>query len=818
MKKKNLVVLLILPFLISLLGVVTVNVTVRTIEKDILSIDWTYDDVEAFQIKENGTYKLYATAVTENNSPLAQGNELVWSVQNKNKEEEPHAEIIVQAGNSYLKPISEGEVTITCSNEKGNVSRRMSAIIYKDGAIIIQTKIRGSQTNIDDTVYFGEFDFVNGQKSKATIALDIRCAPTSLADTLTVDTLTENIGFDLSTKKISVKNDGDAALTLSSMIGDYKISYTYSFNVVKGGVNVYSYDDLLNCTNRSAEGEIVVLRKSFESISNAYLKRNGVFAISGGQPVKKADNVENFGYYSDYNAADASFDFSKDVYRFKTTYNTEFIRQWNDFAASNSTYKKMSDTLVAGLRVQKDFYGNGYTLNLHNLTYPYEETPRKTDSGTVYIPTLSDKNLFRGALPFYTLGDPHNMPLVSAYGQDNVGLYVDGDNVTVNDVNIKNCDFGSSFSNLKYVGTVLEIGGDNVTVKNSQIANGKNVVRAFSAQNARVQNCILSNAQNFLLFAGSNETLPINETKFYELYSENGTATTSTLKEYLKANGVGDKILTNYLMQQADVAKMKKTLGAIQNALSDRSLLTDAAINMSVHDTLFYRSGVASIAMDTAFNGPFLYSKTPTAIEQIFKMMPTENKNLVPFLATKISGLSIPMNVEVSGATKFYDYKTLDGMDLSGLIEENMSAVISELGNIISIERTITIDDIFPLKKLLFESAGKKGQTYSVDGKTYLNVPVAYYGGGLNLSTVSFTNIENVAEYGETLPLDWINEYLSNSDDVSEDDLSSLKKMVQRMVTVVTGFEEFKFTCMKGNGYLYGKAPNVSELRENIKG
>ncbi|MBO5481399.1 MAG: hypothetical protein J6A63_09465, partial [Clostridia bacterium] len=115
-------------------------------------------------------------------------------------------------------------------------------------------------------------------------------------------------------------------------------------------------------------------------------------------------------------------------------------------------------------------------------------------------------------------------------------------------------------------------------------------------------------------------------------------------------------------------------------------------------------------------------------------------------------------------------------------------------------------------------SAGKKGQTYSVDGKTYLNVPVAYYGGGLNLSTVSFTNIENVAEYGETLPLDWINEYLSNSDDVSEDDLSSLKKMVQRMVTVVTGFEEFKFTCMKGNGYLYGKAPNVSELRENIKG
>ena len=33
MKKKNLVVLLILPFIISLLGVVTVNVTIKTFEK-----------------------------------------------------------------------------------------------------------------------------------------------------------------------------------------------------------------------------------------------------------------------------------------------------------------------------------------------------------------------------------------------------------------------------------------------------------------------------------------------------------------------------------------------------------------------------------------------------------------------------------------------------------------------------------------------------------------------------------------------------------------------------------------------------------------
>ena len=118
----------------------------------------------------------------------------------------------------------------------------------------------------------------------------------------------------------------------------------------------------------------------------------------------------------------------------------------------------------------------------------------------------------------------------------------------------------------------------------------------------------------------------------------------------------------------------------------------------------------------------------------------------------------------------------------------------------------------------MFTEAAKRGQTFVADGKTYLNVSVAYYGGGLNLSTVDFSACETASEYGDTLPLDWIEEYLSHSGEVSEDDLSSLKNMVQRMVTVVTGFESFKFTCTTGNGYLYGKAPLVSELRENIRG
>ena len=42
--------------------------------------------------------------------------------------------------------------------------------------------------------------------------------------------------------------------------------------------------------------------------------------------------------------------------------------------------------------------------------------------------------------------------------------------------------------------------------------------------------------------------------------------------------------------------------------------------------------------------------------------------------------------------------------------------------------------------------------------------------------------------------------------------------MMLKSVTVVTGYEPFKFICMKGNGYLYDETPKVSDLIENAKG
>ena len=88
----------------------------------------------------------------------------------------------------------------------------------------------------------------------------------------------------------------------------------------------------------------------------------------------------------------------------------------------------------------------------------------------------------------------------------------------------------------------------------------------------------------------------------------------------------------------------------------------------------------------------------------------------------------------------------------------------------------------------------------------------------LVVSEVVYEEFDNQEEYDDVTSLRWINEYLKYMGEVSEDDMASLKNLAQKMVTVVTGFEDFKFVCMKGNGYLYGEAPSESELRENIRG
>lgn len=795
MKKKNLIILLLIPFLIALLGVVTINTTFHFIDNDIIRIDWEYGEQEAFEVRES-LYLLKATGVSEKNYPAGPGNNLVWSVRNRDEtDQNEYARIVEKNGAFYLEALLPGEIIITCSNEKGNIFKYMNAILYEGGYILIKPKLSGSQNNIDENIYYGEYDLSNGSKVQATFAFSIETNREEIMDSLIVKEQSPYLEVDIENKIVVIKKGATGAqyFTIGCTSDDIAQPYTYTLHIVENGVNVYTYEDLLACTNRSSEGEIVVLRKSFESLENYQSQ------ISSG-------NVELFGTYD---AENKTFDFEHEVYTFETTSCKDYIQKWNAYAqSSNGKYKEIRSQIIVGIRVQKDFYGNGFTINMHNLTYPTAVIETTSSNGEIVkVPALSSSDLFRGPIPIYTLGDHNQLPLIEALGQDNIGMYVDGNNITISDVNIKNCDFGNMLSNLNYTGTVLETHGNNITIENSRLANGKHILRSYSSMNTKVINCMLSNARNFLLSVGSYEYIPIEDNATQTFTNLDGTITTSTIGEYLTTNAIGDTILNAFLTGEFDdKTAMKRALLDIQNALNNPDLIqNNYKGTIEIVDTLFYRSGIASISIDSMFNGPFLYGGVPSMVHELLTM-------LVPFVPDHIGGLAYPVKVDISGSTKFYDYKTKDQMDISGLIHENISTFVQEAEDIFGVEYNgeITIDSIFPLKSYLWNQAPK----YMSQQQTYINVPIAFYGGAINLSTVNIDTLDMKGYLTRSIEVDLLDQYLNLP---SGDTLVSVKNAMLKSVTIVTGYEPFQFICMDESGYLFDETPQVAELIANAK-
>ena len=99
------------------------------------------------------------------------------------------------------------------------------------------------------------------------------------------------------------------------------------------------------------------------------MSASGEVLLEDGKPVLKENNVECFG---NYNPVTKKFNFKNEIYRFVTTYNKNYIDQWNQSVATSGGSNYISTEILVGLHIQKDFYGNGYTINMHNLTYPTE--------------------------------------------------------------------------------------------------------------------------------------------------------------------------------------------------------------------------------------------------------------------------------------------------------------------------------------------------------------------------------------------------------------------------------------------------------------
>ena len=404
MKKKTLVILLIIPFVIALLTFVSVVALTNTVGVD-ATISWNYRDNEGF--KTNSEYKLEATLSYDQSQLLKPGSDtLVWETSGENSD---LVEIEKRDDEYYLITGSEtGETKITCCTENRRSSLTMTAHIYENGLVLINPVNQSSGTQIDSTRYYGEYDITYDDslapssltRNSAKIPLEIEVFSDTGDTSYYVSEKTDNISFDQASSAITINNSGEASITFASSSESY-ITSTYSFNIVDEGINVYSFNDLMMCTNRSTNGEVVVMQVSLESRENALNKdQNGNYIEE-----YKRNNIKLFGNYDFRNQ---TFDFGDFLYFQDPKLETKFIDQFleNGKLVENFDY---STQMKIGIRVQKDFYGNGFTINMHELAYPVHGY---IDSTTGKLTPDRNLDYFFGPLTFVSIGDIENLSVI----------------------------------------------------------------------------------------------------------------------------------------------------------------------------------------------------------------------------------------------------------------------------------------------------------------------------------------------------------------------------------------------------------------------
>ncbi len=844
MKRKTLVILLIIPFIIGLLtfvSVVALNNSVAISPTIILNYG------ENFGFRTNGEYLLecelqFDGNVNSENSIIAEGSIPTWSLSKWSGSDSLSPEITKDENNNYYlnTKSGEGSCVITAELENGRSSASFNAFIYSNGLIIINPTTT-SNNRIDDTRYYGEYDISYDSIEPSNLKKNLAKIPFSIDkyteknDEIRVISTSENISYNIETNEVSVLESGEAYFTLGFKEQDY-IESTYRFNIIENGVNVYSYEDLMMCTNKSNEGEVVCLQINLQSLSNTYNSSNRNDEITYLNEYKNS-NTKFFGIY-DFNRQYA--DFSDLIYFQDPKIDTLFIDQFLNEGAVSPNFN-YSTQMKVGIRVQKDFYGNGFNINLNELAYPNHGN---IDSISGKLTPNRELDFFYGPLTYVSIGDLENLPVIRAYLCDNVGMLLDEDNIVVNDLKIQNSNSTDNMFNLGYTGTVIEAQGDNITIKNSIVEWGRTCIRGFSSDNLLIDNCILQNAGEFILKLGSNKINRINHdqnvnvrfkdqvitTSFDEFF--NGTYQDVNSADYIYSDIFNSSSITGIPSNNLTNEQKIDAINDIQEALDnlDGIVNNDGSVNYDAHitvnDTYFYNSGIYSIALESSFNGPYLYNGMPylvNTLATVFGITPKE-----------VGGTSYPVELTLEGDTRFYDWKDVDSIDASSLIEENFSYYLEQLGkegdtSFGDIDgANLSIDSFFPMKRILKEYAINNNLAYSEkdnEGNVhyYVNRPIAYYGGGYNASKV----INNVDQ----------NEYYSFSDDILVDiakyviehdttgsggevtDLLSLSTLA-KCVVVAIGSNPFKFVT---NGtisnnetpILFDKAPSIQDLINN---
>ena len=854
MRKKSLLFLLIIPFVVAILAFVTSNFVIRNVEQDITGINWSYSNNTGFSLRDEKV-ALNAEPIYNKDYPLAPGNELVWKV--SDLPDYGQVATIEETGdNYYLKLLKDGQCTVTCSNEKGNIARSFRAIIAgDDGAIILNVDNGLSGSNLTDTFYAGYYDLSYSNvaldsytKVKSHLNFSLSFVGTGFtSENDLIVTHSDNVSVSLQDHVINFEGFGEGYVSFKSpYAGSQAQAGELHFEIIDG-VNVYNYNDLLLATNLSLNGENVVQRVNLESYVNTY-KPDGT---------KISENTELFGNVTGKDGdGNPTYNFANEVYRFKSTYDTTFLDKWNNYVKDNPGLSPVSTDVIAGIHLKKNYYGNGYTLNMQNLAYPYVTLP----TGDGYTANLNNNNLFRGPLIYIALGNPYTpvtigqeenpdgYPLFALYGQDNIGLYVDGDNIEVVDAHIKNCnDYQNNFQNLQYTGTVVEVNGDNVNLTSSRFEYGRTVVRSYSNKDLTIEDSYLANGMEYLLKLGTNaaDANHIDGNKKISYTLKDGKTISDSLSNAMTPfvnnednllNGYADGLLTYGILKDTQIMDwLAGYTGALpaspynvedyymigevlKDALTNLNGFTDNDGNLiygntaTVDHTYFYRSGLSAICMDTLPQGPYLENNISTLFALILGMYMKIQVNNMAYTAS-------PSHLTIKGDIRFYDWKEVEFINSSSFMYQNLEYFIGQHGGVGQV--SISDDDYFPLRAMLKKYAN---DYFLSDGeKLYTNLPIFFMGGGYNASDVIFEseNQEYLSEQEINLnmyeySLDFVQDpWAENFNSNSEAKFSAMQVGMRRAINHVLGFNHYRFTSVAPETLAwYNQSPDISDLKK----
>ena len=541
--------------------------------------------------------------------------------------------------------------TITIKN-KNNVAEKVTlekeVYIYPE-EIYISENI-GKEYGIENILTIGKYN-IQGQEVNHALTLFFG------GDTEGVgfEKIKEKIVFETTAPIEKVKFEGQSIKILDDNFNDIvgvtakldienvqKSTPQFKLRCVGAGVEVNNFIDLHSAT-----------------------KNNKIVVLTG-------DIVDTFGKDVQGN----NFYQGNNIDWLESTYDTKY---YENIGNANTQ-------IITLLQFKADLYGNGHVINANNVTN-VSDTDR-----------FNGRALFNGPLNFVAMSDSGSS-LVSVKAQDNVCFAI-FENTTINNVELKGCTLQSggdtyNLTRLDYVGTTVEVFGDNVNIEYSRINNGRTVLRAFGDVDdatktitINIKNSVLSSAREFIIRMGSN--LIVRDT-----------------------NELGD--INNYKAPYLDdnhnitfPAQISYTSydGGAKSEYEQKYIKT--FINVS--NSVLKDSGIFCVGMDSHFAGPMLVDAV--------KVFSGFREQLEGWKG--IAGTSYGAKLTFNGDVRIYDWKNINNIDSSTLID-NKLATQSPYDQL-----NLNIKD-------MLDALGNTSIVYRDSaGEQYVHGGIVFFGGGKN--------------------------------------------------------------------------------------